>query len=68
MIDAYVDGYVDAAAALLGLSIEPYRDEVLRYFALAASMNAIVEAVPLAVHDEAGEVFVPVEPSSSTLP
>ncbi len=54
--------YVDAAAALLGLDIAPYRDGVLGYFALAASMNAIVEAFPLSAHDESGEVFVPVVP------
>ena len=65
MKDGSVDPYVDAAAALLGLPIEPYRDGVLRYFALAAAMNAIVDAVPLDVHDESGEAFVPVEPSSA---
>ena len=54
--------YVDAAAALLGLSIGPYRDGVLRYFELAADMHAIVEASPLTVHDESGEVFVPLGP------
>jgi hypothetical protein len=39
--------YVDAAAALIDLPIGPYRDSVLRYFALAAEMNALVEAFPL---------------------
>lgn len=43
--------YVDAAAALIELPIGPYRDGVLRYFALAAEMNALVEAFPLGLHD-----------------
>jgi len=51
--------YVDAAAVLLGLPIAAYRDGVLRYFALAAEMNARVARFPLDVHDESGEVFVP---------
>ncbi len=51
--------YVDATAALLQLPIGPYRDGVLRYFALAAEMNARVARFPLDVHDESGEIFVP---------
>jgi hypothetical protein len=51
--------YVDATAALLALPIGPYRDGVLRFFALAAEMNAVVDAYPLGPHDESGEVFVP---------
>ncbi len=54
--------YVDAAAAALGLDIAAYRDGVLRYFALAASMNDVVDAVPLSPHDESAETFVPVVP------
>jgi Protein of unknown function (DUF4089) len=54
--------YVDATAALVGVPIAPYRDSVLRYFALAAEFNAIVDAFPLDPHDESGEVFVPVSP------
>jgi hypothetical protein len=54
--------YVDATATLLGLPIGPYRDGVLRYFALAADMNALVEQFPLDEHDESGEVFVPLSP------
>jgi len=54
--------YVDASAALLGLPIAPWRDGVLRYFALATEMNAIVDAYPLGPHDESGEVFVPLSP------
>lgn len=51
--------YVDASAVALGLSIAPWRDGVLRYFALAADMNAIVDAYPLVAHDESAETFVP---------
>lgn len=51
--------YVDASAVALGLSIGPWRDGVLGYFALAADLNAIVEAFPLGVHDESAETFVP---------
>ncbi len=51
--------YVDASAIALGLSISPFRDGVLRYFALACDMTAIVEACPLGVHDESAEAFVP---------
>ena len=55
--------YVDATAALLDLPITPWRDGVLRYFALAVEMNAIVEAFPLLPHDESGEAFVPLSPT-----
>lgn len=55
--------YVDAAAALLGLPLGSHRDGVLRYFALAAAMYAVVDAVPLGPHDESGEAFRPVEPA-----
>ena len=53
------EAYVDATVAALGLSIDPWRDGVLGYFALAADMNAILDAVPLSVHDESAETFVP---------
>jgi hypothetical protein len=55
--------YVDATAVLLDLPITPWRDGVLRYFALAAEMNAIVDAFPLGPHDESGEVFAPLQPT-----
>lgn len=53
------ESYVDAAATQLGLDIAPYRDGVVRYFALASGMNAIVDAYPLDPHDESVETFVP---------
>jgi hypothetical protein len=55
--------YVDAAAALVDLPIAPYRDGVLRYFALAAEFYRVVDAFPLDPHDESGEVFVPIAPT-----
>ncbi len=57
--------YVDASASVLQLPIGPYRDGVQRYFALAADMSAVVDAYPIGVHDESGEVFAPVAPPSS---
>ena len=43
--------------SVLGLPIGPYREGVLRYFALAAEMNARVDAFVLGPHDESGAVF-----------
>jgi hypothetical protein len=63
VIDPAVASAVDAAAALLGLPIDPaHRPGVLRYWAMAASMARIVSAVPLGRDDESGAVFRPVEP------
>jgi hypothetical protein len=57
------EAYVDAAAAALDLPLSPaHRPGVLRYFALAAEMAALVNGLPLAVHDEAAEAFVPIGP------
>ncbi len=55
------EAYVDAAAAALNLTLRPdHRPGVLRYFALAAEFAAVVEAVPLDVHDEPAVHFTPV--------
>jgi hypothetical protein len=54
---------VDAAARLVNLPVAPaHRAGVLRYFALAAGMARVVNAVPVAPADETGAVFQPVEP------
>jgi len=54
---------VDAAAALLDLPLDPlHRPGVLRYFALAADMAALVEAVPLLPQHEAAVHFTPISP------
>ena len=54
MTPAQTETYVDAAAAALGLNLRPdHRPGVLRFFALAADMAAVVDAVPLAPHAEA---------------
>ena len=64
MTTAQTEAYVDAAAAALGLNLRPdHRPGVLRYFALAAEMAALVEAVPLEPHAESAVVFVPVAPA-----
>jgi hypothetical protein len=59
-----IEAYVDASASVLDLKLRPeHRAGVLRYFALAADMAALVEAVPLDAHVEPAVNFVPVEPS-----
>lgn len=64
MTPAQTEAYVDAAAAALGLRIWPeHRAGVLRYFALAADIAAVIDAVPLAPHDESAVSFVPVAPA-----
>ena len=53
--------HVDACAALLALPIAAeYRDGVIGYFGLAASMADLVNGLALALDDEPAEVFVPV--------
>jgi hypothetical protein len=65
---ADIERHVDATAALLGLPLAPeHRPGVLGFFALAASMAAVVEAVPLAPHDESAMRFEPVSPRMSRL-
>ena len=63
MTPAQIETYVDAAAIALGLPLDPeHRPGVLRFFALAAEMAALVEAVPLDAHAESAVVFAPVSP------
>ena len=63
MTPAQIESYVDAAAAATGLSLRrDHRPGVLRYFALAAEFAALVEAAPLAMHDESAQTFLPVSP------
>jgi len=53
MTPEQIAAVVDASAAALALPLAPeHREGVLRYFALAADMAAIVEAVPLTERDE----------------
>lgn len=60
--------YVDAAAALLGLPLAAeHRPGVQGFFALAASMAAVVEAVALTPHDDSPMRFEPVSPRLSRL-
>ena len=63
MTPAQTEAYVDAAAAAIGLNLRrDHRTGVLRYFALAAEFAALVQAVPLAAHDEPAVTFSPVSP------
>ncbi|MCE4554736.1 DUF4089 domain-containing protein [Pelomonas cellulosilytica] len=63
MTPEQIAAYVDATAAALGLPLQPaHRPGVLHYFALAAQMAALVEAHPLAPHDEPAPAFVPLSP------
>jgi hypothetical protein len=67
MTPEQIEKFVDASAAALDLQLRPeHRDGVLRYFALAADLAALVQAVPLAPHVEPAVQFVPISPSTST--
>ncbi|WP_081782284.1 DUF4089 domain-containing protein [Methylibium sp. T29-B] len=58
--------YVDATAATLALPLAPeHRPGVLRYFALASQMAALVNGLPLAVEDEPAPQFVPLSPQDT---
>jgi hypothetical protein len=66
MTPAQTEAYVDAAAAMLDLPLDPeHRPGVLRFFALAAEFAAVVEAVPLDAHAESAVVFAPVSPEAA---
>lgn len=61
-----IEACVDAAAAALALPIAAeYRAGVLFYFALAASLADVVQAVPLGRHDDPAGIFTPLSPSES---
>lgn len=63
MTPAQTEAYVDAAAAALNLSLLPnHRPGVLHFFALAAEMAALIEAVPLDAHLEPAVTFTPISP------
>ena len=60
------EAYVDATAALLGLPLAAeHRPGVLGFFALAASMAAVVDAVQLTPHDDSPLRFEPVPPKGA---
>jgi len=68
MTDDRIETYVDGTAALLGLPLAPaHRPGVLGFFRLAASMAAVVDAVPLTPHDDTPLRFEPVSPRLSRL-
>ena len=64
MTPEQIEAYVDAAAAVLELPLSAaHRPGVLRYFALAADMAALVDALALTVADDPAEAFVPIAPA-----
>jgi len=64
MTPAQIEACVDAASVALALPIAPeHRPGVLLYFALAASLAEVVQAVPLGPHDEPAFVFTPIAPA-----
>jgi hypothetical protein len=67
MSPAQIEAYVDAAAVALDLPLRrDHREGVLRYFALAAQFAALVDAVPLAPHDEPAMNFSPMSPREAS--
>ncbi|MDP1968054.1 MAG: AtzE family amidohydrolase [Burkholderiaceae bacterium] len=66
MTPAQMQAAVDGAAAALGLTLHArHRPGVLAYFALAAQMAELVEAVPLEPHDEPAVNFSPAAPGDA---
>ncbi|WP_326533049.1 DUF4089 domain-containing protein [Pseudorhodoferax sp.] len=60
MTPQQIEAYVDAAAAVHGLALDPaHRPGVLQFFALAAAMADTVARVPLSPHDESAVHFTP---------
>lgn len=52
--------YLDAAASLIGLQIEPeWRPNVLRFFEVARAFAEAIEATGALEHDEAAAIFTP---------
>ena len=63
MTPEQIEAYVDAAAAALDLPLSAaHRPGVLQFFALAGGFADVVQAVPLAPHDDPALSFVPVSP------
>ncbi|MGR4868336.1 DUF4089 domain-containing protein [Variovorax sp. LARHSF232] len=61
-----IEAYVDASAVALDLQLRPeHRAGVLRYFALAAEMAALLDSVPLDPHVEPAVNFTPHVPARS---
>lgn len=60
---AAIEAHVDAAAALIGLTLAPeHRAGVLQYFGLAARIAEPLVDFDLGIEDEPAETFVPIEP------
>jgi hypothetical protein len=62
-----IEAYVDASASALDLQLRPeHRAGVLRYFALAADMAALMDAVQLDPHVEPAVQFTPIVATGSS--
>ncbi|MFM2067913.1 MAG: allophanate hydrolase [Pseudomonadota bacterium] len=62
-VDPALAAYVDAAAARIGLPLQPeHRPGVVLYVDLAAGMAELVMGCPLGPHDDPAESFVPISP------
>ena len=69
MTPEQIEKFVDASAVALDLQLRPeHREGVLRYFALAADLAALLDAVPLAPHVEPAVQFMPVSPTKALEP
>lgn len=64
-----IERHVTATATLIGLPLQvEHRAGVLRYFAIASAMAALVMEQALTPQDEPAEVFVPVSPAATEPP
>jgi hypothetical protein len=60
MDEAKIAAYVDSAAAVLGLPLPPERAaRVVAHLQRTAAMAALLDAAPLAPHDELAEIYSP---------
>jgi hypothetical protein len=60
MDEAKIAAYVGSTAAVLGLPLPPERAaRVAAHLQRTAAMAALLEAAPLAAHDEPAEIYSP---------
>lgn len=68
MSDAHLLAYIQSAAALLDLPMDPQRAErVAVNFKRTAAMAAMLKAVALEEHDELAQIYCPAEFPASDL-
>ena len=60
MDEAKIAAYVDSTAAVLGLPLPPERAaRVVAHLQRTAALAALLDAAPLAPHDELAEIYSP---------